>query len=120
MWAIVGAPERLAEWFPGVREVTVEGRERTVELASGVRLVEEIAECDPRLRRLRYRITSGGLISDHEASIDVIEDGGGSLVVYTQRAEPPAMAMIIGGACEEALERLAAVVSSVPAGGTPS
>lgn len=117
VWAVVGAPERLAEWFPGVRSCEVEGAERIVELASGVHLVEEIVECDPRVRRLRYRITSGGPISDHEATVDVIDEGNGSLVVYTQRAEPPAMALVIGGACEEALDRLAAVVTTGSPGG---
>jgi carbon monoxide dehydrogenase subunit G len=36
VWAVVGDPTRLAEWFPGVVSCTVDGTSRVVTTGSGL------------------------------------------------------------------------------------
>jgi len=65
---------------------------RHVEFAVGYSLEEEIVTSDDALRRFQYRIvesnigSSKGPVSnliDHLATVDVIEGGAGSLVIYS-------------------------------------
>ena len=106
VWAIVGDPERLPEWFPGVVDAKVEGDTRVVTMRSGLPMPEQILTCDPLLRRFQYRITSP-MVTEHLSSIDVYELGAEScLVAYACDADPAAMALVIGGAAGNALEHL--------------
>ena len=98
VWATIGDPGTVHEWFPGVVASTVDGSTRTITLASGVSLDEEIVTDDPILRRFQYRITAG-FLRGHLGTIDVIDLGDDScLVVYSTDAEPDVMALVIGGA----------------------
>jgi carbon monoxide dehydrogenase subunit G len=112
VWQVVRAPERLAEWFP-VSECTMEdGADppvRVVSVPSGLRFREEIVTVDDDLRRFQYRITGNPLITFHLATVDVIDDGDGSLVVYSTDATPDVFALTIGGATGTALDRLRAL-----------
>ena len=106
VWGIVGDAERLAEWFPGIGECTVEGDVRTIVMGSGLALPEQILTVDPLLRRFQYRITAPMLI-EHTSTIDVLAlDETTSLVVYSADANPSTMALIIGGAAGNALVEL--------------
>lgn len=106
-WDVVGRPELLHEWFPGIVDCTVEGRTRTITTGMGMSLAEDILTIDPILRRFQYRI-SGGFFREHLGTIDVIELGPEScLVVYSSDADPAPMAVILGGATQGALEELA-------------
>jgi Polyketide cyclase / dehydrase and lipid transport len=105
-WRIVGRPELLHHWFPGVVACEVAGAVRTVRLATGIELEEAILTCDPLLRRFQYRI-SGGLFTEHLASVDVIAlDDESCLVTYATDAAPAAMAVVLGGASGDALAQL--------------
>jgi len=106
-WEIVGRPELLHHWFPGVVECTVDGSVRTITTGMGLQLAEDLLTNDGLQRRFQYRI-SGGFFREHLASIDVIElDAERCLVVYASDAEPATMAVILGGAMEGALAELA-------------
>jgi carbon monoxide dehydrogenase subunit G len=106
VWAIVGRPERLAEWFPGVAECRFEGDVRTVTLNTGISLDEHIVTNDDLLRRLQYRIV-GGFFTEHITTLDVIELGEARcLVIYSADAAPATMAVVLGGAMGGALEEL--------------
>jgi carbon monoxide dehydrogenase subunit G len=114
VWAIVGDPGSVHRWFPGIVASTVEcddrGVFRTVELASGLKLVERIVTNDPTIRRFQYRI-EGGVFREHIGTVDVIPVAeNDTLVVYGTDAEPPVMALVIGGAAGPALERLAELI----------
>ncbi len=113
VWALVGDPARLNEWFPitGCRvDLTVEPRKRWVDLASGVTFEEDIVTLDDELRRFQYRITSNPLITHHLGTVDVLDDGrGGSVVVYSTDCTPDVFALLIGGAAGEGLEHLSEV-----------
>jgi len=84
----------------------VAGDVRTVTLATGLTLEETILTCDQLLRRFQYRI-SGGLFTEHLASVDVIAlDETSCLVTYASDAAPATMAIVLGGASGEALAEL--------------
>jgi Polyketide cyclase / dehydrase and lipid transport len=105
-WAVVGRPELLHLWFPGIEACTVDGKTRTITLGSGISLPEEILTNDPLQRRFQYRI-SGGLFAEHLGTIDVIPvDDDRCLVVYASDADPATMAIVLGGATNGALEEL--------------
>ena len=106
VWAIVGDPARLPDWFPGIVDAKVEGTSRVITTASGMPMPEEIVTNDPLLHRFQYRITTG-LLREHLSTIDVLDLGDGtSLVVYGVDADPGTMALVIGGAAGNALEHL--------------
>jgi len=106
IWAIVGDPSRVQEWFTGIDSSTVDGQTRVVTTGSGLPMPEEIVTNDSILRRLQYRITTP-MINEHLSTIDVIDLGDGtSLVIYAADADPGTMALIIAGAAGSALLEL--------------
>ena len=106
VWAIVGDPTRLPEWFPGITDAVVDGTSRVITTGAGLPMPEQIVTNDPLLRRFQYRIT-GPMFKEHLSTLDVLDlDDGTSLVVYGVDAEPATMALIIGGAAGNALENL--------------
>jgi hypothetical protein len=114
IWALVGDPARLHEWFPGIESCTVEGDQRIVITRSGLPMPEHLLTVDHTLRRLQYRITAP-MFREHLGTIDVHDLGdGSSLVVYSTDADPAALALVIGGAARAALAHLADVVVRSP------
>jgi carbon monoxide dehydrogenase subunit G len=111
-WAVVGRPEILHLWFPGIVSCEVKGATRTITTGMGLPLVEDILTNDPIQRRFQYRI-SGGFFKEHLASIDVLElDDDRCLVTYASDADPATMAVVLGGAMHGALEELARQLES--------
>lgn len=111
VWAVVGRPELIHLWFPGVRSCRmdeVDGRpHRIVTVGDGIDMPEEIVLVDHLQRRFRYRLATPA-IREHRGTVDVIElDDGRSMLVYDTECEPGAMALVIGGACGGAAEELA-------------
>ena len=106
VWTVVGRPELLHLWFPGVASCAVDGNVRVITLGSGIPMPEEIVTNDSIQHRFQYRITSP-LFKQHLATIDVIDLGDDTCeVVYSTDAEPAVMALVIGGATTGALEEL--------------
>jgi hypothetical protein len=113
-WAVVGAPDRVREWFPGIESCTVEGDQRVVVTGSGLPMPEHLLTVDPSLRRLQYRITAPMFV-EHLSTIDVHDLGAqGCLVVYSVDADPAPLALVIGGAAREGLEALTARFGTGP------
>ena len=107
VWALAGDPTRLAEWFPGIVGCVVEGRSRTITLASGLSMPEELLVIDDVNRRFVYAITAP-LFTSHRGTIDVVDLGDGTcLALYGTEADPRTMALVIAGAAAEGLDRLA-------------
>jgi hypothetical protein len=105
-WSVIGRPELLHLWFPGIVACAVDGDTRTITLGSGVSLPETILTNDPLQRRFQYRI--GGFFTEHLGTIDVVALGDARcLVVYSSDADPATMAIVLGGATRGALEELA-------------
>lgn len=106
VWAFIGDPARLAEWFPGIDTATVDGTSRTIVTGGGVTMPEEIVTNDPLQRRFQYRITAP-MFQEHLSTLDVLDlEDGTSLVVYAADARPATMALVIAGAAGNALEHL--------------
>ena len=106
VWAIVGDPARIQEWFPGIESSTVDGTTRVIVTGSGLPMPEEIVTNDPLQRRFQYRITAP-MVREHLSTLDVLDLGDGtSLVVYSADADPSTMALVIAGAAGNALEHL--------------
>jgi hypothetical protein len=110
VWALIGAPERVHEWFPGIESCTVEGLHRVVVTRSGIPMPEDLVTVDPALRRLQYRITAP-MFTEHLSTLDVHDLGDGTcLAVYSVDADPAPLALVIGGAARAGLEGLPAVL----------
>jgi hypothetical protein len=106
IWAVVGEPSRLPEWFPGISSCTVDGMSRVIMTGAGLPMPETMLTIDPILRRFQYRITAP-IVREHLSTIDVHDLGDRTcLVVYSVDAEPSTMALVIGGAAGNALEHL--------------
>jgi len=107
VWAVIGEPSTIADWFPGMVSSEVDGVVRTIVTNTGLTLPEEIVTIDPILRRFQYRVTAP-FLEFHLGTIDVFDLGDGrSLVSYGTDCVPDAMALIIGGATGAALTELA-------------
>jgi carbon monoxide dehydrogenase subunit G len=103
VWAVVGRPELVHHWFPGMDTCTVDGDQRVITLRTGIPLVEQILTNDPIQRRFQYTLV-GGLFQEHLGTVDVIELGPDrSLVTYQSDLRPAAMALVLGGATGGAL-----------------
>ena len=98
VWAFVGAPERLHEWFP-ITSCRVEGNKRWIDLAAGITFEEDIVTLDHDLRRFQYKIVNNPLITFHLGTVDVIPDGPNRcLLMYSTDMDPEVLALPIGGA----------------------
>jgi hypothetical protein len=106
VWNVIARPESIVEWFPGVVAASMEGSIRTITLATGIEMPEEILTIDPAQRRFAYRITAP-LYRFHLGVIDVIEIGeNDSLCVYSTTAEPDTLALIVAGGSIGALDEI--------------
>ena len=106
VWTLVGAPDRLHEWFP-TTATRVEGDTRWVTLASGITFEERIVTLDHDLRRFQASIVNNPVVTEHLGTVDVIPDGPDRcIVVYSTNLEPEVLALPIAGAAGVGLERL--------------
>ena len=106
VWNLVRDPRSIPEWFPGITSCDVDGKVRTIHLANGISMPEEIIISDDLLRRFAYRVTSP-LYRSHLGTIDVIEIGPkDSLCIYSTTAEPDVLALVIGGGSAGALDEI--------------
>lgn len=109
VWRVVSDAGSISTWFPLIEESRAEGGSRYCSLQGGGRLEEEIVTSDDELRRFQYRIVAGDLpVEHHIGTIDVLEDGQGSLVVYSTDVTPDEVAEQMNGALAEGLQGLKA------------
>lgn len=110
VWQLLGAPERLHEWFPGITGCTVDDSKRVITLGSGLQMPEEILVHDQVQRRFQYRIDVP-IFAFHRGTIDVIPlSDTECLAVYTTEADPRAMALVVAGAAQAGLQALPALI----------
>jgi len=106
VWDVVGAPERLPEWWLGVESCEVDGDNRIIQTRSGLPMPEKLLTIDHNQRRFQYRIIAP-LFVEHLSTIDVHDlNDGTCLTVYSVDAEPAVLALVIGGAARAALGHL--------------
>lgn len=112
VWKVVSDAAGISAWFPGIEEASAADGTRSCTLAGGMQLEEDIVNVDGALRRFQYRITSGMPAEHHLGTVDVLEDGDGSLVVYSTEISPDSLADVMGPAVEGGLQGLKAHLES--------
>lgn len=96
VWTLVADYGALGDWFPGVDGCSLDGDVRTV-ATMGIEIQEERITSDDELRRLQYSIVGGPMVPEHHlATIDVIEDGDDTLLVYSCDVRPDELADMFG------------------------
>ena len=112
VWALVGDPARLHEWFP-ITSCEVVGNKRWINLASGLRFEEDIITLDHDLRRFQYSIVNNLIVKSHLGTVDVIPDGPNRcMVMYGTDIDPEPMGLIIIGAAGAGLKKLQEVFAA--------
>lgn len=106
VWAVVSDAGNISAWFPIVQTSSASGEDRHCELEGGVPLDEKIITNDPGLRRFQYRIVGGLPVESHLGTVDVIEQGDASLVVYSTEVTPDEVAGTLGPAIEDGVRGL--------------
>ena len=105
VWALITDPVAITTWAEGLDACTFDGTSRTI-TAMGAEIVEEIVTNDSDLRRFQYSITGGPMpVEYHLATIDVIEDGETSLLIYAAEIKPDSfkdfMDGLLGGLAQQ-------------------
>lgn len=107
VWAAVSDAGSISTWFPMFEKSSVEGSTRHCTIKGGGQLEEEIVTSDDELRRFQYRIIAGDVpVESHLGTIDVLEDGDGSLVIYSTDVAPEPVAKQMNGALAQGLQGL--------------
>jgi uncharacterized protein YndB with AHSA1/START domain len=112
VWQAIADPTLIKDWFPGLSDCTADGSGvRHVTTSNGREVDEEIVTNDASLRRFQYRLLPGAVpVEQHLATVDVIEDGNGSLVVYGVDVQPEAFGPAMQQTVDAALAGLKAHV----------
>ena len=106
VWALIGDPARIHEWFPGITHTEVDGTSRVITTRMGLPMQEEILADDQIARRFQYTLLLP-VVKEHVSTLDVHDLGDGTcLAVYAADADPSTMALVIAGAAGSALESL--------------
>lgn len=95
VWAGVRDPLALLDWFEGLDGGEMDGTARKIKMGDFT-ITEEIVTVDDDLRRFQYSITDMPIpVEYHLATIDVLEDGDGTLIVYGADVRPDMLKDII-------------------------
>lgn len=116
VWAVLSDVDLIPEWFPGIARAVFDGEFRILTLVDGTTLRARVVTSDPVLRRFQYQFVDGFPIDVdlHLGTLDVIEDGTGSLVVYSQQVEPDELGAHVGPAVQGGIEGIAAYFARTP------
>jgi hypothetical protein len=88
IWAELREPLALLDWFDGIDSGEMVGTARKLKMGD-ISVTEEIVTVDDDLRRFQYSITELPIpIEFHLSTIDVLEDGDGTLIVYGVDVRP--------------------------------
>lgn len=108
VWKAVSDWGTVSKWFPLIVESKIQDDGlRNCTLANGASLQEELITRDDELRRFQYTIVSGDLpIESHLGTIDVLEDGDGSLAIYSVELGPEDLVEVFAPAVRDAVDGL--------------
>ncbi len=95
VWAGVRDPLALLDWFEGLDGGEMVGSARQLKMGD-ITVTEEIVTVDDDLRRFQYSITEMPIpVEYHLATIDVLEDGDGTLIIYGVDVKPDMLGDIL-------------------------
>jgi hypothetical protein len=109
VWALVGDPARIAEWYPSIDEAVVTPGRRTVTIGDAT-VEEDVLTLDDEQHRFQYAIRSGFPVTHHLGTVDAIAVGDRTLVVYGTDVEPDAFAKGMRRGNDAALAHLATLL----------
>lgn len=114
VWKVVGDAPNIADWMPSMTASSGDARRRTVTLADGAVLIEDIVTLDPERRRLQYRVIGGDLpITEHLGTVDVLEVAPDrAIVVYSTELDSAEIAAAFDGAIAGGLAHLKSVLEA--------
>jgi len=88
VWAEVRDPLAVTKFFDALGDVVMVDNARHIKMGD-ITIVEEIVTVDDDLRRFQYAITEMPIpVEFHLSTIDVLEDGEGTLIVYGVDVRP--------------------------------
>ena len=118
VWALVTDPTRINGWFPGVDGCTFDDGVRHVHVVGDIEVDEKIVTNDVALRRFQYSLVPSAVVplESHLATVDVLDDGDGALVVYSIEVAPEAFGPSMQQSADGAVAGLKAYVE----GATPA
>lgn len=91
-WDAIADPARINLLLTFLGPATVQGDQRSCSLGDQGSLEELLVANDPHLKRVAYSITSSPFgFAHHHASMEIIEDADGAVVVWTTDFLPDAL-----------------------------
>ncbi len=88
VWAFIGDPTTVPQWYPKYVSCEVQGHARTLRTAEGAVLHETLLERNEDMRFYSYSVVSGAPVRTHLASFQVTAEGAGSRIRWGTTAEP--------------------------------
>jgi hypothetical protein len=90
IWALVSDPMGVTKWGQGMTAATWDTDTRTITLKSGMTVRERVITIDNDLRRFQYEVLpdEGTGIERHLATVDVLDDPAGSLLIWSVDVKP--------------------------------
>jgi carbon monoxide dehydrogenase subunit G len=105
VWAVAGDFGGIGGWMPGIESCVVDGDDRILKMM-GMEITERLLRRDDEGKTIAYGIVGGVPVGNHEATITVIPDGGGSLVTWDVEVEPDDMTEMMQGIYQQSLQAL--------------
>ena len=117
VWALVSDPMAITKWGQGIAAATWDTDTRTVTLESGVSVRERVVTVDNDLRRFQYEVLpdEGTGIERHLATVDVLDDPCGSLVVWSVDVKPDSAGRFMQKVAAGCIQALTAYFAAGPA-----
>ncbi|MCI3270689.1 MULTISPECIES: SRPBCC family protein [Streptomyces] len=115
VWTVLTDVRTIPDWFPAVLEARFDGEYRHLRTPEGTLKALVVTKND-ELRRFQYRFVEGlpSPIEYHLGTIDVLPDGDGSRVVYSQEILPQNLAPIVERAVGEGIAGIARYFAARP------
>lgn len=111
VWAIVGQPDRV-DWVPGVKGCEFDGEIRRFSLPRAGKLAERILSLDDLAREIHYGvIESNPPLIDHHASINVVPNGEGSVMIWSTEVKPISVEPFIEKSMNASLARIQTILA---------
>ena len=96
VWAVVGEFHGLDTWMPGIDKSEPDGDVRKLQ-TMGMEIHEQLQSRDDSARQISYSIVKAPMLLEHHlATITVLEDGDGCILVWEYDVRPDEIAAAMG------------------------
>ncbi len=107
VWAVVGDFGAVADYFPGIEALRMEGDDRLL-TTFGIEVRERLVDRDEVSRTITYSVVDGAPFESHRSQISVEPSDAGSRVVWQFEVAPDEMLPLLADQYAKALEGLEA------------